>query len=197
MPYASSDAREAEELLQRLVDAGEAALLVLEIDAVRDVLEQRLEQVALIRELRLGVETLHRVTQRALERLRIEPRLDEILLRAEVDDLRRQLLVLEPAQHDDRQMRRLAVDAQKGLDAAAVRQIEIEQDHVELRRLELGQAVLQRLRVAGEQEAAAGKLREQIRHPLRNYGLILDEEKMMEPRGFGEASHGAGSERVW
>ena len=89
------------------VDADEAALAVFEINAVGDVIEQRLKQVALMGERLIDAAALDGVTHCAVERRAVDGVGFKIILCARVDDLERQFGVLDSAQDDHRQMRRV------------------------------------------------------------------------------------------
>jgi len=85
--------------------------------------------------------------------MRIDPTLDEILLRAGMDRLGRQLLVILLAEHDDRHVRRCFVHTHKRLHADAVRQLQVQQHDIDPALRKHLQRLIHAARIHGDLEA--------------------------------------------
>ncbi len=81
-------------------------------------------------ELLLHPLTLYGVAHRSCEQPALDVPFEQVVLRAALDCLDAQGLVAQPSEHHDRHFRGLSVGCGQRFEALAVRQAEIEKDHV-------------------------------------------------------------------
>ena len=122
----------------------------------------------------LGALALDRVAHRLGQRLGVDVVLVEVVLRAGLHGLQRDLLVVEAGEHDDRDLGRGGAQPAHAVDAGGVRQRQVEQD-------EVGEAARDRLdRVAEPRDArdhrGLGGLAQHLLHQPPVAGVVLDQQ---------------------
>ena len=117
---------------------------------------------------------LHRVGDRAADRGAVDATLDQVVLRALLHGLDREQLVLKAAQDHDRHVGRGGPQLHQRLEAARVRQREVEQHAVGALGHQLVRASVS-VRDVGELELRA-RLRQQLLHEAGVAGVVLDQQ---------------------
>ena len=136
-------ARVARELAGTRVDVQVAPVRVGDEHRVADVFQDS-PMIGLARAQRfLRSLPLDRVPQHARQELPFDATLHQVVLRPGADRLERQLLVVEPRDHDDRLVRRPAPRANERIEPLAVGQAQIEQHDVHAAVRETGERVVE------------------------------------------------------
>ena len=100
---------ELELLHHRAADPHETALLVLEVNPIRQVIQQRVKEVPFVRQGFFGALAFQGVTHRAHQQPAVHLALDQIILRARVHRLDGQRFIVPPAQNNNGCARRGAL----------------------------------------------------------------------------------------
>src|SRR6185503_8341312 len=129
--------REFELLPNRLADAQEAALVVLEVNAVRQVIQQCMQKVPFLRERFFGALALDGVAHRPGDDSRINGvPLHQIILRALMHRVHGERFIVLAAQDDNGRSRHGCGYAVESLKSTAIGQSEVKQDEVNPARTE-------------------------------------------------------------
>ena len=164
-----------EPVRQRTIHPQETAAGVLEENAVGQVVEQRVEQVAFLGQQFLGALALDRVPHRVDEQPVVHLPLDQIILRAQLHGLHGHAFVIEAAQHDDRHLGRGGVRALECVQPKAVRQGHVEQHEVDAAGGQPFEAGRQPVRV-DQFEGRVWGVGEVQADQAHITGIVLDEE---------------------
>ena len=153
------------------VGEGEPALHVLAEDVLREVLDQRLVKRLRVPQRPLDALALNRIAHRAVQQHLVHLALHEIILRAVMHGGLRDPFVVQPAHHDDGQLRVQRLELRKRVQPAAVTKEQVQQHEVERHLRRGGDALAQAGRVRHCKRVAQQRADEQ-----RVGGAVFDEE---------------------
>lgn len=184
---------EVEMLGQRAADACEAACGILEKNAVGQVVQQGVKQIAFLGEGFLGAFPLDGVSHGVHEQARVHEGFDQVVLGALLHRLNGEPLVVEAAHHDDRQLRSGRVGAPECLGHRAVGQRQVEQHELDASLRDAFEPGCERRAVFEFEDGARG-VSEVFAHEARVARIVLDEQDL-RPR-IGNAGVHAASDAV-
>ena len=159
-----------------LADAHETALLVLEVNPVRQVVQQRVQQVPLLRQSFLGAFAFDGVTHGTRNNPCVHRvPFHEIVLRSLVHRVHRERLVVLSAEHNDRRLRRCRRHALERFQSRAIRQCKVQQHEIDSAARQPFNSLFQRYR-KHQFEIRKRRLRQILLQQTRIPGVILDQQ---------------------
>jgi hypothetical protein len=170
----------------RGVDPHEAALIILEENAVGHCIEQGAKEAALLGEFAVRAAALEGIAHRPGEEGRVELAFDQIILGAGMNHAQRERLIVDAAEDQDGEILLVGEQAGESVKALAIREGEVEEDEIDACVLDGVLRICQAVDAGSEAEFAAA-FREQLGDEPRIAGVVLDEKDIDRAHKLGKS----------